>query len=820
MPGYISDTSIQTNKTNATSIRDTLLRYLVNLPLFILCMVVCLGGANIYLRYIDKVFVANSQILVGGTSAVSANNSDLVSQGLFGVRAINIDNELELLRSKKLLERVVRKGLFNIRYFNEGTIKRMELYNSSPLVLDYFELNDSASFWSIGITKLNNKGAMYQLGKSSAKRFNWGDSLALPIGKIVVNKRIQNVGGGEKPHTIEYSSIRDAAENIRGGLSVKSLSSKTTIISVSLTSSNPARAADILNLLGYEFAEQDVELKREISISTLNFIDERLRIVSNDLHRIDSSRTELYGNPRFQDIASELSYYQGKYGTTENRLEESFIDTAVIRLLEDYVKDNRNKFKKIFSPLGLGDPTLGATISRYNEIINERDKAAFENPDENIIMTAIESKLESMRSNVLISLANVKRAYNLRIQIFNERNNEYELKLGAIPDKNAIELELKKQKELKERLYLYLLQKREETAIAAISSKSNYSNIDAASFSSVPIEPKETQIKNFAFLLGLVVPIGLLYLLDLLNDKIISKQDLIAKTDIPVVGEISHLDGKEEIVVNKSRSIIAEQFRIMRSNLQFMLPVNRNGKAKTVLVTSTISGEGKSFISANLAGVFELTEKKVALLEFDLRKLKSLNIIKNEEFNKGITNFLIGQTDSLKEIVYTIPDFPNLDIYKTGPLPPNPSELMIGDRMDLFFDKLKEDYDYIVIDSAPVGLVSDAFALNKYTDISLFIMRQRFSLKKQLDFVNELKESKKFKNLVLAINDINLSGKYGYYGYGYSYGYQYNYGYGNYGISSYGAKSSSAKKDPYFSGSPNPYFDVKPKNFWSRLWKK
>ncbi len=820
MINTIPDIPVQSNKTNSSSIRDMLLRYLVNLPLFILSMVICLGGANIYLRYIDKVYMASSQILVGGSSAVSANNTDLVSQGLFGVRAINIDNELELLRSKKLIDRVVRKGKFNIRYYNEGTIKRMELYNQSPLLVDYVNVTDSSVFWSISITKIDNRGAMYQIGKASAKRFNWGDTLILPFGKIVINKRTSLVSGGENPHTIEWTSIRAATEDIRGGLSVKSLSVRTTIISLTLVSSNPLRAADILNLLGYEFAEQDVELKREISISTLNFIDDRLRVVSNDLRRIDSSKVDLNGNARFLDVASELIYYQNKYGSTENRLEEAFIDTAVIRLLEDYVKDDRNKFRKIFSPLGLGDPTLSATISRYNDLVTERDKAAFENPDDNIIMGAIENKLENMRTNVLISLGNVKRAYALRIEIYNERNNEYADKMGAIPDKNALEMELKKQKELKERLYLYLLQKREETAIAAISSKSNYSNIDAASYSPIPIEPKEGQIKNFAFLLGLVVPIALLYLFDLLNDKIISRNDVTNKTSIPVVGEISHLDGKDEIVVNKSRSIIAEQFRIMRSNLQFMLPVNRDGKAKTFLITSTISGEGKSFISTNLAGVLELTEKKVALLEFDLRKLKSLKIIKNEEFNKGITNFLIGQTDDLKEIAYTLEDFPNLDVFKTGPLPPNPSELMISDRMELFFDQLKDAYDYIVIDSAPVGLVSDAFALNRFADVTIFIVRQRFSLKKQLDFVNELKDTQKFNNIVLAINDINLSGRYGYYGYGYSYGYQYNYGYGTYGGGGYGAYGNTARKDPYFSGSANPYFDEKKKSFWQRIWRR
>ena len=271
-------------------------------------------------------------------------------------------------------------------------------------------------------------------------------------------------------------------------------------------------------------------------------------------------------------------------------------------------------------------------------------------------------------------------------------------------------------------------------------------------------------------------------------------------------------------MVNKSRSIIAEQFRILRSNLQFLSPFSKDNKAKTILIASTISGEGKSFVSTNLAGVLELTEKKVALLEFDLRKLKSLKVIKNEEFDKGITNFLIGQTDNLSELAYAIDAFPNLHVYKTGPLPPNPSELMISERMDLIFEKLKDAYDYIVIDSAPVGLVSDAFALNKYSDVTIFIVRQRFSLKKQLDFVNDLRQNKKFKNIVLAINDINLSGRYGYYGYGYSYGYKYNYGYGNYG-KSYGIYMSGKAKDTYFSGA-NPYFDEAKKSFWKRIWRK
>lgn len=801
------------NSGSNKSIRETLLRYLVNLPLFILSMVLCVGGVNIYLRYSDKVYQANSQLLVGGSNAVSANNTDLVTQGLYGVRSINIDNELELLRSKKLIERVVRKGNFNLRYFNEGTIKRMELHQLSPIYAKIIHLNDSIRAWSVSINDLNNKGALYSSEQIKKRSFKWNDTLNLSFGKIVIAKRFSDVKDDGKPHTIEWTPTSNAADEIRNSLSVKSLSARTTIISLSILSSNPTRAADILNLLGYEFAEQDVELKREISVSTLRFIDDRLKVVSNDLRRLDSSKSEMHGDFRFLDAGSELMYYQNKYGQTESRLDDAFIDTAVIRLIEDYVKDDRNRYKKIFSPLGLGDPSLAATIGKYNDLVAERDKAAFENPNDNIIMSSIENNLANMRANVLISLGNVKRAYGLKIQIFNERNNAYNAKMGEIPDKNALELELKKQKELKERLYLYLLQKREETAIGAISSKSNYSTIDPASFSMVPIEPKESQIKTFAFILGLAIPIGLLYLIDLMNDKIISRNDITSKSGIAIVGEISHLEGQDELVVNKSRSMIAEQFRIMRSNLQFLIPFTKDTKAKTFLITSTISGEGKSFISTNLAGVLELTGKKVALLEFDLRKLKSLKIIRNEEFNKGITNFLIGQTDDLNDLAYTIDDFPNLHVYKTGPLPPNPSEIMISERMGLLFEKLKENYDYIVIDSSPVGLVSDAFALEQYTDATIYIVRQRYSLKKKLGFINELKSSGKLRNMVLVINDINPSGKYGYYGYGYTYGYRNNYGYGGYYGNSYYGAYGKKNKD-------NAYFDEEKPGFWKKLWSR
>ena len=429
-----------------TSIRETLLRYLVNLPLFILSMVICVGGAYIYLRYTDKVYIANAQILVGGNNAVSAS-SDLVSQGLYGVRTINIDNELELLRSNRLLERVVRRGGFNVRVFNEGTIKRMELYKAAPFYLQVLSVKDSGYSWSVKVTKINKSGGLYQLRGESLKKFKWNDTLSIYPGKVVFRSKQNILPSSEEVYTVEWASITEAASNLRAGLTVKSQSLRTTIMALTLVSSNPFRAADVLDLLTAEFSEQDVELKKEISLNTLAFIDDRLHIVANDLKLIDSSRNNLNSNPRFADIGSELLYLQGKYGLTENKLEEASVDTAVINLIEDYVRDTKNKYKKIFSPLGIADASLATSISKYNEAITERDKIEFENLADNILMASVENKIESLRNNVLVSLANVKNAYNLKIKIFSDRNNLYEGKMEEIPEKTMREIELRKQKE-------------------------------------------------------------------------------------------------------------------------------------------------------------------------------------------------------------------------------------------------------------------------------------------------------------------------------------------------------------------------------------
>ena len=547
-----------------------------------------------------------------------------------------------------------------------------------------------------------------------------------------------------------------------------------------------------------------------------------MALVAKDLGKVEIDYKDSRKNSRFQDVPNEFSYYQARLTEGERLVEGWQIEIKVVELIEDYLRKGKGTdFKPIASNLGVEDLAFTSMINKYNELVTRKENFDFSVLGENEISKQVVNDLKEVRQNILEATVNVKKAKLLKINNYLNRNREDMGQLSLLPEKELTLQDINRQRQIKEKLYLYLLQRREETAISSVSTTSNYQLMDPAVASNIPIEPKASQIKSFAIGLGILIPILIIYLIDLLNDKVTTRQDITDKTSLPIVGEISHVENSEEVVVHNSRNVVAEQFRIFRSNLQFIMPRKPEQKgATTFLITSSISGEGKSFVSLNLASVLSLTGKKVALLEFDLRKLKSLKLAELKNSHVGITNFLIGQIDNPAEIYNQIAKFPDLYIFNTGPIPPNPSELIINNKMDIFFDYLKTNYDYIVIDSAPVGLVSDSFSLGKYADAVLYIVRQRYTFKKQLEFINDLKRDGKLNNIALVINDINLAGRYGYYGYGYGYGYGYMYRYGiGYGYNKYiyGGK----KQDPYFELNRKGYFDNNGnKTWWQKMFGK
>lgn len=824
-PSPISFLSQNNNESKSKfSVRETLMKYLSYFPLFVLSMVLCVGAALMYLRYKVPIYKATLQVMVqqNASSKSSSPQPDLISQAVSGVRAINLENEIQLIQSKALLEKVVIAGNFNIVCSKEGNIKKSDAYKSTPFDFIPLHIPDSSKIFTVKLIAYNTSGGTV-ITPSGNKNFKWGDSLNIyGLGFRLINNT-NNFETEQSPYIIRWVPVGFMASQIQGSLSVGTLSQKTSVLLLGLTGESRIKAIDFLNLYVKEIIKKDIELKKEASLATIEFINNRLKIVEKELSDLEIQIRDYKKANRFFDASGEYNYIQIRLSKAEEEVLKLRLDIQNIDYIDNYLRNDKSlgKSKVIPSNLGVEDMSYNTLIAKYNDLQAQKEKEDFVSNKDNPKLIELDNQVSQFKQSILEAGAILKQSKLLKISTYDGRTDVDMEKLATLPDKELKMIEINRQKAIKEKLYLYLLQKGEETAIASVSTESNYQAMDDAIASSVPVEPKSTQIKVFSIILGLLIPIGIIYLLDLLNDKITTRQDIAERTKIPITGEISHLDAVGKIVVENSRNVVAEQFRILRSNLQFILPTANDGKATTILVTSSISGEGKSFISLNLAAVLALTEKKVALLEFDLRKLKGINLDEIEDNNdRGITNFLIGQTNDINSICKTLKKHPNLHLYNTGPIPPNPAELIINSRMEMFFNILKDKYDYIVLDSAPVGLVSDSFALSKYADVDLYVIRQRYTLKKQLDFINDLHNEEKLKNMAIVVNDVNLAGRYGYYGYGYGYGYGYMYRYGmGYGYNRY--IYGGRKKDPYFDSNKQGYFDDNVKlKWWQKIFRK
>jgi len=797
---------------NKFSLREIIFKYLAYLPLFLLCIVVFLGGGAIYIRYAVPKFKATANMLVkiGDDNSISANNNDLISSTLLGGRRVNLDNEIERLRSASFLERVVLAKHFNINYFNEGKIKRSDLYHDCPFEMIPVQIIDSTASHSFYVNVLNDGGG--EISKKIKEKgnkisFKWNDTIRYE-GNIFILKPRNNskISISLVPYFIIWKPIGITAAQIKGGLIVTSLSSKTTIITLSLVSENANEAKDILNTIITEYRQSNIEDKNKVSQNTIDFINERINVITKELKEVTTDLQDYKIKNNILDIQRQFSFYFDNSFANVKAVDGIDINLQVLQLLDDYLSKETNENKLVPSNLGITDNTLNFLVTTYNGIQLAKEKITPFVLKNNSQLADLQNQSNEVRKSILENIKNIRKNLLKQKSELNIKSKEYQDNLTTIPQKEVELQEITRQQTIKQQLYLYLLQKREETAIASSATVSDYQQIDVADASNTPVEPRESNIRMFTLILGLLIPISIIYVLDLLNDKLTTRDDIVRKTNIPIVGEISHVDKTmSTIVVGQSRNMIAEQFRILRSNLQFVLKENGTKNCKTFLVTSSISGEGKSFISLNLAAVLALSDKKVALLEFDLRKMRSTRYVGEKQNSKGITNFLIGQVDNPEDIISSIDKFPSLDIYRSGPIPPNPGELVMSDKVKAFFDWLKERYDFIVIDSAPVGLVSDSYSLVEYSQAVLYVVRQRYTFKRQIDFVEDINRQEKLKNVSLVVNDVHMGGKYGYYGYGYGYGYGYIYRYGfgyryGYGYGAYAGK--------YFKKGTDGYFDL------------
>lgn len=778
------------------NVKEILMKYYHYLWLFILVIGIALTAAWLSLRYATPRYSVAATLMIR-TENANRGNSNGGGEDMFADIALfqsntNKVNEIEILKSRTMMERVVKSLGLNKAYYVKGSVKTTNIYKEQPFDLEIMSPGDSVRPVSLNIHFKQDGLETFTLNEDT-RVYKMGEEIRLPQGNFKLVPR--NSAYSKLPYRdyyVHWISDQDAAASFGGGLSIKPTNDLSNVLSISYITDNPRLGADIVNQLMIEYNDAGVEDKNETNKKIISFIDDRLAIVEKQLDSVEIEFQRYKTSKDVIDLTVQSQAYFGNLSQLEQNVQTQNIQLQVVNLLEDYLNDPKKRNGLVPSTLGITDPTLTELTSGYNALVIARQKesntgATGNNP----ILQTLDNDIEEARKKILRSLANIKQVYQSTLASLENQTGFLKKEISSIPTKERESRERARQQEIKQNLYLYLLQKKEGSAIAKASTISNSRVIDKALPHYSQVSPVPNRVYSIALLAGLLIPIAIIYILDLLNDKVTTRADIAKVTDSPILAEIGHNDdGKVLLFPQKSRSVVAEQFRILRTNLRFILGDKFDNAV--LLVTSSFSGEGKSFVSTNLGATFAISGKKTVILEFDLRKPKVVEGLGLQK-SHGLTNFLVGAA-KLEDLPQPVPEIENLWVIPCGPVPPNPSEILLTQRIADMFIWLRENFDTIVVDTAPVGLVSDSMALSQYADATLYIVRQRYTFKKQLQFVDELYREKKLPQLGLVVNDVKTEGARSYYGYGGGrYGYGYGYGYGYIGNSGYFSGSEGKK---------------------------
>lgn len=751
------------------SFRDLFYKYVRFLPLFVLSVALSLLIAFLYLRYTIPIYN------VGGTMNIKTEQqggrSDLIEDVLANNKAQNILSEIEILKSSPLMQRVVDSLRLQFSYYIKGKIKKnVNIYRQGPFIVEALQIADSSRPFTLKIKFLNDN------------QFRINDEVTASFGQGFKNSngvfRLVRTGGNvsSNDYSVIWQPTAIAAGAYAGGIYVVPKTPGTGILSIGMRTPNPLLGADIINRLMTEYGSYSIEQKKQSSGQILDFIDERLADYGKRLDSLKRDYTDYQLRNNLIDEDAQLTDIFNNLSETDKAINGQIEKLNISAIVDDYLNDKRNEFNKVPSTLNLEDVTFTQLVTEYNKAQIERQQLLNANvPINNPVVKEMAGQIEKLRTSILENIRNIKSSLTSSVSRLRSISSQNQTQLRAIPEKAKELAEKRGQVESNQAMFKLLKEKREETAISQASTISSSNIINQAFPSSTPIKPNRKAIQILAILLGISLPALFIFAGEVLNDKVTTRFDIEKITQVPILGEIGHSYSENTLVVSKStRSMVAEQFRIIRSNLQYVL----NKKEKPcILVTSSFSGEGKSYVSTNMGAVLGLAGKKTIVLEFDIRKpkvLSGLGIAKGP----GITNFLVGK-GNLADMIKPVPEHENLFVLGCGPVPPNPAELLLDSRLDEMFAWLKDKFDVVIIDTAPVGMVSDAMTLGKYADCTLYLVRQGHTFKKQVALIDEFYQDQKLPKVSIIINDVKLKPGYGYYGYG-RYGYGYGYGYGSY----------------------------------------
>jgi tyrosine-protein kinase Etk/Wzc len=764
-------------KSEEVNLRQQLEKYIIHWRWFLLSVVICLVAVFLYLRYATPIYQATTGILVkdekkGGMLSELSAFSDL---GIGGGSVNNVDNEIEILRSRTIVESTVKRLNLNINLMAEGSVVDRDIYQDSPIRVNFIGkthlFNDAKSVLRYNTLtdntfELTNEIDSENIILSEKKVFNYGEKIPTTLGIMVIDKTINivaKISVHYKSIKISINPIESVAESYKSRINVDPISKTSSVVNISITDPVQKRAEIFLDNMIQIYNQDAAQDKNFISENTSQFIAGRLALIAKELDGVEQDVESFKKTNRLTDIESEAKLFIEGSSEYDKKGVETEIQLNVVSSLLDFIKKSTNS-DLLPTNLITADGDTSGLITSYNQLVLDRNRILKSATTENPSVIKLDQQISSLKSNMAASLKRLQA--NLQIQNRDIQNQENLLnsKIGKIPVQERQFRVIARQQKVKEELYLYLLQKREETAISLAATEPNARVIDMAKAGKFPVSPKKKIIYLAGILMGLLIPFGFIYVNDLLDTKIKSKLDLEGKTQIPFIGDIPTSNDIGELIKSESRTSSAEAIRIVRTNLEFMLNKVPEGIAKTLFVTSTFSSEGKTFISVNLAATFALSGRRVLLIGMDIRNPKFAEYIDVPPL--GLTNYLSSSENNIDDYIVKHPGYENFFILPSGVVPPNPAELLMSKKVDQLFEKLKKEYDYIIVDTAPVSLVTDTLLVAKNADTFVYVMRANVLEKRMLSIANTFYREKKLPNMCILLNDTDSTKGYGY-GYGY-----------------------------------------------------
>ena len=791
-------------KEEQTDIKAILFKYIIRWPWFVASIIICITCAWLYLKQSTPVYNITASVIIkdkekGGTT--ENEFSGLEELGLLN-SSKNIDNEIEILRSKSLIKDVVNELGLYIKYSTSKGFKNIELYKTSPILIHYSskdaEVLDAPMQLSINYQK---SGQIYvnlitDKGNDSEKNISKNYAklpavLSSEKGTITFmsNPQVPITEDGDLEITILPSL--SAAKGYHSVLLIEPTSKTTSVATISIKNTNKKRGEDFINKLVEMYNRDANNDKNEISQNTARFIDERISVINQELGSTEQELENFKRKSGLTDLSSDAQLAIAEKSGYEKLCVENGTQLNLIKYLSDYLNKPENANTTLPVNVGLDDEALTSLISQYNALILERNRLRRASSDSNPVVRRLDSNIDDMHASLLTTINSVYKGLLITKADLDRQAGKYAGQISNAPAQERRFVSIQRQQEIKAGLYLMLLQKREENNIALAATANNAKIIDDALADDIPISPNKKIIYLAALVLGFGIPVAVIYILSLLSYRIEGHSDVERLTRVPVIGDVPLNDSDEKYAIavrENDNDIMAETFRSLRTNLLFMLG---DPDKKVILVTSTTSGEGKTFIASNLAVSLALLGKKVVIVGLDIRKPGLNKVFHISHKERGITQYLVApQSTDLRSMIQSSDLSANLNILPGGTIPPNPTELLARKSLDDAIELLKKDYDYVVLDTAPIGMVTDTQLIARVADISVYVCRADYTHKNDYQLINELYANKRLPGLCTVINGLDMKkkkygyyygyGKYGrYYGYGKKYGYGYGYGYGD-----------------------------------------